>query len=262
MRNVVPPAIVDDIDDRIAFVEFESSIYGRPRFNRMATALLNGAEQLKQDWIKGVKEGAVLSSFKNPFMMVYARQMTRELRDTFLSVAGAPGLYRQMVSDLQFFVLDCSQVPSDSEYCHLRMLHAPVATTEKEYTSQVYTRILNATQHSFMKGHIFQEFVMSTSKILFPQPDAYDQFMGKTLHDILNEGREEGRDEGREEGREEGAALATRRHIRQLAQKRGIGLTSESEAILAACTELKQLETWLLHIGTTEDTTVTLHQSP
>lgn len=36
----------------------------------------------------------------------------------------------------------------------------------------------------------------------------------------------------------------------------------ESIDPLPACTELKQLETWLLHIGTTEDTTVTLQESP
>ncbi len=266
MRYAVPPALYEHVYDRVGFLEFESDRYDRQRYHQMIGALLNGAEQLKREWRKRTDTPLIHDVWTAPFMLVYARQLTRDLRAHFHPFHDTPGLYHQMVSNLSFFVLDCSAVPSDSEYTHLRMLLAPRAESKEEFYKKFDQLVLHATHHSFLDDDILQEFTMTTARHLIQEPDVFNRFEGKTFRDAMREGRQrglevgrqEGLEVGRQEGRQEGAAFTYRRSIIRLAHGRGLTLTADSHERLAACTDAPQLEAWLLLVGTAEGPVVVL----
>ncbi len=64
------------------------------------------------------------------------------------------------------------------------------------------------------------------------------------LDAVLREGRDEGLKEGRDEGRDEGKLLHARDVLRRTLARRGIAISTEEAAQIAACDDVRRLDEW------------------
>ena len=201
IQPLLPAAFREALSQRELFVEHESSALTLSRYQRMLTALLNGAQQLNRG------DARASSPARYPALLVYAPSVTASAAAELHRVEGSSTLYAK-VANLEVHVVDTGAIPHDSQDVHLKLLHA-IAGDTSEVREQRYLELIRLAQkHASLPLDQLEAFAMSTGihhldQPIGPENDPYARFRGKTWSQIWAESAQEKEKELRAELRAE-----------------------------------------------------------
>lgn len=174
-----------------------------------------------------------------PMLVAYVRSVRASVRSK-LQTTDEPGVLHAPIGLCDLYVIDNEQVARDSEYTHLRMMHAPRVDTAEEFLQTMEEMTRQVIHHANVPWPMLERFMMSSFTELVRDEDQRESVYSKSLSQSYYEGVDDEKKRHANTQRQFAFDLATARRLQ---------LDADSRERFETCKEVDQLNAWALWLA-------------